>query len=399
MLLNRDRLTFLFNKYLRDNASPEELEEFFSYIREAEQDEVLKEEIIRIFLQERSPKGAEEVDWNTMFLKAIGESAADSDTPKVIVSQFKTWKKVAAAILILILGGTGSYLYLNKEHSEGVAKAQEEVNDISPGGNRAILTLSNNTTVLLDSADNGRLASQGGVNIVKISSGRLAYKADLGTAGQAGQLQEMQYNTLTTPRAGQYQLTLSDGTKVWLNSASSIHYPTAFIGKKRKVEITGEVYFEVKHDKARPFEVQAGSQMIEDLGTRFNVNAYADEPTIKTTLLEGSIKIGSAVLKPGEQAIIKKDGKIDVIENRNPDDAIAWTKGLFAFNEASLQTVMRELSRWYDIDVVYEAGAGNMQRFSGRIDRNLTLSQILNGLKQTRAHFKIEADQKIVIIR
>src|SRR5699024_7437317 len=274
---------------------------------------------------------------------------------------------------------------------------------IMPGGNKAVLTLANGTKVGIDSTHNGKLAGQGNMNVVKIGSGLLAYQSGMLKAQnpkyKANSI--VRYNTLTIPRGGQYQLTLSDGTKVWLNAGSSIRYPIAFNGKERRVEMTGEAYFEVVHNEKQPFKVLVNGEVIEDLGTRFNVNAYADEPAMKATLLEGAIKVKSQILRPGEQAVIA-DGQMDILKEVNTDNSVAWKNGYFAFNNANLETVMRKLARWYDIEVVYKHGIENkssMQQFSGRIGRDLTLSQILNGLKQTSAHFKIEEDSRTVIVQ
>jgi ferric-dicitrate binding protein FerR (iron transport regulator) len=395
MLPDDDRLIYLFHQYLNDNTSEAELEELFQYIRETRQNSLWKQQITEVFRQVQPAKDFDDVDWDLMFSRIIGKSGMDSIEQKPAIKRLRLWKSVAAALLILLLGGSAYMFFHRQSSSEVMTGSGSTERDIMPGGNKAVLTLANGTRVMLDSIHNGKLASQGSINVVKATNGLLAYIKQ----NEAGRKQKtMQYNMLTTPRGGQYQLTLSDGTKVWLNAASSIRYPVVFTGDERKVEITGEAYFEVVHNEGMPFRVQAGDEIIEDLGTHFNVNAYAEEPGIRTTLLEGSVKIGNIILKPGEQAVLEKNGHISVSKNADMDDVIAWKNGFFAFNNANLQTVMQKLSRWYDIDVVYEPGVNNEQRFSGRIDRSLTLSQILNGLKQTRAHFRIEADRKVVIL-
>jgi len=206
------------------------------------------------------------------------------------------------------------------------------------------------------------------------------------------------YNTATTPRGGQYQFILSDGTKVWLNSASSIKYPVQFIGNERKVELTGEAYFEVVHNAKMPFRVVSNGQTVEDLGTHFNINAYNDENVIKTTLLEGSVKVSSAAgnntIKPGQQAVLN-NGNISVINDADLDAAVAWKNGFFYFDDNNIQEVMRQLARWYDVDIKCEGELPSRQ-FSGEISRNVKASQILDILSFKKIHYKI--DGKSIVI-
>jgi ferric-dicitrate binding protein FerR (iron transport regulator) len=197
---------------------------------------------------------------------------------------------------------------------------------------------------------------------------------------------------------------LADGTKVWLNAASSVRFPVAFTGKERKVEITGEAYFEVAKDKTKPFRVKANSSEIEVLGTHFNVNAYDDEASIKTTLLEGKVKISVPVsgrkssyksLFPGEQAEISKDGKIKVKGHADTEEAVAWMNGHFQFKSADIKTVLRQIARWYDVEIEYR---GNIDlHFTGQLTRNENVSKVLNELMLTgEVHFKIDG-RKIIV--
>lgn len=407
-----DRLTYLFHRYLQNDASDKELEELFDYIRRSEQQATLKEEIVNVFKHIQPEENFSQIDWDAIFLNIINRQEKKIIASKIRIRKIRVWRSVAAVVLLLILGGAGIYLFSNRasvSQQVQLAQAVPEKNDILPGGNKAVLTLANGTTIILDSAINGRLANQGNMNVVKINNGLLTYNSTKGKRQWAmGNGKPAQYNTLATPRGGQYRLTLSDGTNVWLNAASSIRYPVVFTGNERVVEITGEAYFEVvplspKGEPNVPFIVSvkspSGQSMdVKVLGTHFNINAYADEPVIKTTLLEGSVKIKNIILNPGEQAVSNKDGKVDVRKNINVNDVISWKDGFFSFKNDNLKAVMRKISRWYDVDVVYRPGVNNEQQFSGRIDRSLTLSQILNGLKQTRAHFKIEENRKVVIL-
>ncbi|OQP52778.1 hypothetical protein A4H97_24040 [Niastella yeongjuensis] len=312
----------------------------------------------------------------------------------------RTWW-AAAAILVCL---SGAVLYLQHKR-ELLAKAESTLkNDVEPGSNKAVLTLSNGKTIVLDDAANGEVAREGKAKVLKPDDGKLVYSPD--NSGGDGPLA---WNTLATPRSGQYQLRLPDGTKVWLNSESSIHYPTGFKGKERRVQITGEAYFEVTHDNQMPFIVDlpskggAGGGQVEVLGTHFNVNAYGDESAIKTTLLEGKVKVvektatvqQTAILSPGEQAVIPNSNRIQV-RKAAIDNVVAWKNGLFHFESADIKTVMRQLARWYDVEVVYEGAVKNEPLFV-EISRNTRLSDVLKVLKESgSAKFSIEGKKIIV---
>jgi transmembrane sensor len=271
--------------------------------------------------------------------------------------------------------------------------------DLPPGSNKAILKLADGKTIVLDSAAKGLLAKQGGSEVQKTDSGQLTY-----TAQEKG---ELAYNTLTTPRGGQYQLRLADGTKVWLNAASSITYPVAFSGERRDVTITGEAYLEVAKDAARPFRVQipnavgSGSPMeIEVLGTGFDVNAYADEPTIRTTLVEGSIRVSASgsgtIVQPGQQVEVGEGGKgIRVIDHADVDEALAWKNGRFYFHNADLPAIMRQVSRWYDVDIRY-AGEVPAGHYNGKPTRDLSAKQMLKLIEYSGVKYRIEG--KTIVI-
>ena len=310
------------------------------------------------------------------------------------------WFRYAAAVLVLI--ATGIVLWFsNQQHTVDKPVASGEVEpDIQPHRGAALLTLADGRTIVLDSAANGELASQGGAQIVKLDNGQLQYIPGNAAAANG----EVLYNTISTPAGTQYQLTLSDGTRVWLNVASSITYPTVFSGKQRSVKVTGEAYFEVAKNKDRPFVAEVNNQFsIQVLGTAFNVKAYGNENNYKTTLLEGSVQITNhtgpanpVLLKPGEQAQVNQAGNIAVVKNVDQEKVIAWKNGLFNFNNASLDEVMREIARWYDIEVVYEPHIPHLE-FVGKISRDLSLSQVLNGLKGTGFNFRITEGRKLII--
>jgi len=310
----------------------------------------------------------------------------------------RLWPRIAAAASILLFLSVGIY-YLLHESPQQLA-AQNQKNDITPGSNKAILTLANGKQISLTDVKNGNIAQQGAINIKKTANGQVVYNAN--TTSSLDKVVQVTYNTITTPRGGQYHLTLADGTNVWLNAASSIKYPVPFNGKERRVEVTGEAYFEVVHNAAMPFNVTVNGQIIEDIGTHFNINAYNDEPATKTTLLEGAVKVSkgkvSAILKPGQQSVVMNKGDnsfVNVSNNVNTDLVMAWKNGKFSFYNSDIQTVMRQLGRWYDVDVEYE-GKIPSTIFSGEIYRNVNLSKALEILRFTNINFRVEG-RKIVV--
>lgn len=325
----------------------------------------------------------------------------DSRQPK----SHRLGRKLAAAVMIMILFSLGAYLIFSTKSSQKdlVKTHPVEVkinNEIVPGGNKAVLTLADGSTIILDSATNGTISQQGNIKVQKLKNGLLAYTIN---GKQVTQNDEAFYNTITTPRGGQYQVTLADGTKVWLDAASSIRFPVVFTGNERSVVITGEAYFEVAKNKAMPFKVKARSAEIEVLGTHFNVNAYDDETSIKATLLEGKVKISvpsisdqaTKYLAPGEQAAINKDGKILVSDHADTEEAVAWKNGRFQFKSADLKSILRQISRWYDVDIIYQ---GNVNlHFTGQLNRNLNVTKVFETLSLTNeVHFKTEGRRIIV---
>jgi ferric-dicitrate binding protein FerR (iron transport regulator) len=314
------------------------------------------------------------------------------------------WQIPAAAAVILVVLSFGIYFSsLSKSPQKEIVKTEpvKLKNDILPGGNKALLTLSDGSSIVLDSASNGIISLQGASKVKKLKNGLLAYSTE---EMQLSENTAVVFNTISTPRGGQYQVTLSDGTIVWLNAASSIRFPVVFTGTERKVEITGEAYFEVAKNKDMPFKVKAASSEIEVLGTHFNVNAYDDEASIKTTLLEGAVKVSvpgiagnqsSKFLKPGQQAGINKEGKINVMDNADTEEAVAWKNGRFQYNSTDLKTIFRQIARWYDVEVEYK---GNINlHCTGQLTRNVNVSKVFEKLALTEA-VQIKIDAKKIII-
>jgi transmembrane sensor len=343
-----------------------------------------------------------------------------------VVPLKRSYSKVAAAAVLLTLIGAGSYFFLSKKpvtepaHAE---TAKTKPRDLPPGHDAAVLTLGDGRTIILDSA-NGTISKQGGATVINLN-GQVSYDNKSGKDKTA----TVVYNTISTARGNQYQLILADGSKVWLNSASSLRFPTSFTGDRREVELDGEGYFEVASLRLRsgqkmPFHVKTKTQDVEVLGTHFNVNAYNDEGTTRTTLLEGQVKVisksaignrqsatdaeRSVVLTPGEQAVLAgansrfippvggTDSRLTINRSPDLDQVMAWKNGWFEFDNTDIKAIMRQISRWYDVDIRYETKTDN-QTYGGRISRNINLSNILKMLELYGVHCKLEGKTLTVI--
>lgn len=297
-----------------------------------------------------------------------------------------------AAAMVAGLAAIGTWMLMPGKQQQPLPQAAAPVNDALPGGNKATLTLADGSTVSLDSAGNQVIAQQGAA--VKQTGGLLEYQPQEAGAAPV-------FNTLRTPRGGQFRITLPDGSAVWLNAESSLRFPVAFSGPERRVEMTGEAYFEVKKDAAHPFRVQVTPQTeVTVLGTHFNINAYTNEPGISATLLEGAVQVkagnDSRRLSPGQQARVNTSGQITVLRNVDTEEAVGWKNEIFYFRDADIRSVMRQLERWYDMEVEYRGQVPD-RRFQGEIQRNLKLSDVLEGLRSTGIGFKIEG-KKIVVM-
>lgn len=315
------------------------------------------------------------------------------------------WQKALIAASVIIIIGNAVIWKMMRSGKEGLRgpKVLIAQHDILPGTNKAILTLANGSTIVLDSAGNGALARQGNTQVVKVDSGAIAYRAEAATGKAA------LYNTITTPRGGQYKIILPDGSKVWLNAASALRYPIAFTGAARSVElVSGEAYFEVAHNASQPFTVrvpavrQGGRDLMVDvLGTSFDLNTYTDESGEKTTLLNGSVKVtrgtSTVLLHPGEQAVADSGREIVTVNSDiNAAATVAWKDGYFSFDRVGTEAIMRQLARWYDVQVSYE-GTIPVRQFVATIPRNVPVSSVLKALELNNVHFKIEGKKIIVM--
>jgi transmembrane sensor len=302
---------------------------------------------------------------------------------------WRKWNVAAAAALIVV--STGLLWFVNTQKPFETAKIQ----DIGPGGHKATLILANGKRVNLTDAQNGAIASQSGIRIRKTMNGQIVYEVSDVTGTEAS----LGYNIIETPLGGEYQVNLPDGTHVWLNSGSSLRYPLQFAGNERRVELRGEGYFEVAHNKAMPFKVSSAGQVVEVLGTHFNVSAYADESIVKTTLLQGSVKVStgsdSRILVPDQQAQLTKN-KISVVDDVDIEDVVAWKNGYFKFNE-TLESIMSKISRWYGVEVVFQMKPDPQLTYSGKISRTRNISAILKIIEfDGDVHFKISGNKVYV---
>lgn len=393
----------LFEKYLNGTCSPEEWQELLVLISHIEENDAdtLTGPMHILWEKARNkelPSTSLLLEREKMY-KAVTDKENIEVAPVVHRVHFlkTSWFRYAAAV-VLVAGGAAIWYKLSQSShlsSRDNATSIASVGDVQPGSNKAVLTLADGSQIVLDNAANGNLAKQGNASVVKLSNGQLAYKVGSGLS------REMVYNSMSTPRGGQYRLTLPDGSKVWLNAASSIRYPTVFTGSERKVEVTGEVYMEISKNAKQPFIVKANGTEVRVLGTSFNINAYEDEGAMRTTLIEGSVKVIATdnnhlatILKPGEQCTLV-EGQWSVVEGQS-EAALAWKNGYFQFDKASIPAVMRQLSRWYDLDIHY-AGAVPDRLFKGKLQRSLPLSGILNVLEKTGLHVKLEGKSLIVL--
>ena len=379
--MDRTLLAELADRFLSGTATEQEIALLHDWYDKAD-----KEEIELVFTPERETE--EDIRQRTF---AELQEAIKAKPRRI--GQYTRW--VAAASVLIALALTGKYFW--KVHQSGKAVADLAAHmappkkDLLPGGNKATLLLGDGSVVDLGKAQNGLIKNGAGVRIDK-RDGQLIYDAP--TAAMAPQI-----NTIQTPRGGQYQLILPDGTKVWLDAASSLVYPTAFTGKDRQVQLKGEAYFEIAEDKSKPFKVLVDDMQIDVLGTHFNVMAYDDENAIKTTLLEGAVKVtrgqDSHLLEPGQQASCDRSSGAFKVLDANGNEAIAWKDGFFQFAGVPIETVMRQIARWYDVDIEYQGRTD--AHFRGRISRSVNASDVFQMLELTgAAHFSIEGKKVIV---
>lgn len=375
----------LIEKYEKDLATTAEAEELDQWYDSFEQEDGYVAQM----------EEGERVVFAQRLFGQIDQQIEESLSRPILKFQ-SVFRWLAAAMILIALG---LYFYPGFREAEKVIYPSRYASRILPGGNKAILTLSDGSEISLTDAENGALTKQSGIKITKTADGQLVYDASASRSSSEAS------NTITTPRGGQYQVNLPDGTKVWLNAASSLKFPLTFTDQKNRiVELSGEAYFEVAKNKHQPFKVvttvrpdqEGREQIIEVLGTHFNVNAYPDEESIVTTLLEGSIRLNNKLtLKPNQQSIFAYD-HFHVVP-ADTEEAVAWKNGYFMFANEDLRSIMRKISRWYNLEIVYQ-GKTTDNTFIGTVSRFKEVSEVLNILELTRTvHFKIEG-RKITVM-
>ncbi|MEO6230599.1 MAG: FecR domain-containing protein [Ferruginibacter sp.] len=383
--MKNKRLEYLLNQYLGKAISTEGEKELFQLIEDDANDAAVKDYMANVWSKANTGHQLSEEQSQKILSVILNEQPAKV---RSIFSHTGAKKMMwAAASVIIIISSLSIYFFRNNNQPKQteLAKAStsnQNKNDILPGSAGALLTLANGSVIVLDSAGEGNVASQGNTNILK-AAGTVQYITQHGVTEAA-----LTFNTMTTPRGRQFKLVLEDGTKVWLNAESSIHFPTVFGKKQRNVDITGEAYFEVAKNSNRPFTVSVNGMQVQVLGTHFNINAYGNEPEVRTTLLEGSVKViknnQMQMLVPGQQARLNNSNELSVIKNVNTGEIVAWKDELFSFNDTDIKSLVRQISRWYDVELEFEI-ASNAQplRFTGKISRNVPLSTLLKMLQLT----------------
>ncbi len=390
----------LVEKYISEESTHEEVEALRQTLKDPEYVTEL-DNIMDQQLADNKTSADDHTEVVKRFERIIGQKI--NEESEVVagrrLSFLRRWT-VAAAILVII-STSGYFLFFKKSSGNVTSENTLQKIDIAPGKQGAILTLDDGSKVVLDDRGNGLVATQSGSKVL-LNNGELVYDKNGLVNGQVA------YNTMTTPKGRQFQLVLPDGSKVWLNAASSLRYPVVFTGNERKVEVTGEVYFEVAKNAKVPFRVKINDETeVEVIGTQFNVNCYKNEANINTTLLEGSVKIMNgdekAIIKPGQQAQVESQSQINnehiikIVNDVDVEKVMAWKNGVFNFQDASLEEVMRQLERWYDIEVKYEEGIPKLE-FMGKMGRDLSLSEVLRGLEISKVHFRIEENRKLVVL-
>jgi transmembrane sensor len=405
--MSNEELKALLEKYLGDRITPEELQRLQVLVKEHDNEPALSDLIGGILAEDRYT-GKSGVDLQRAFRQVMQEAGqreatagmpADTDASSIVITSPQIhilYKLAAAAVLLILLGAGFSWWYRAAPRSAMVAATTTPV--IIPGGNKAILTLGDGSTIVLDSARDGALGHQGSTRIIKLDSGRLAYAVN----NNSNEVNAApQYNTISTPRGGQYQVVLPDGSQVWLNAASSLRFPVAFTGNDRSVTLTGEAYFEVAQQANKPFIVRTRGMQVNVLGTHFNVMAYPDEGRVKTTLLEGAVSVSggnaTSLMKPGQQASINDEGNSFQISRPDVEDVMAWKAGEFRFRNTDIRMIMRQIARWYEVDIAYKGDLSGIKLY-GSMTRKENVAQLLELLEQTgMVHFSTSGNKVTVM--
>lgn len=390
----RKRIVHLLLKHVKGELTLKERQTLDQWATESQKNQKLLQDVTDQQILASDMASFSNFEWNDFAQKLAANGVPIMEiTP---IRRYVYLGRIMAAAAVLLIMAVASYLLIeNNRKPSSVNKTQVAIknNDISPGKYKALLRLADGSTIVLDSSSSDSLTRQGGARLAN-KDGQLIYKAGGKYSGSSLPF----INTLTTAKAETYQLILSDGSKVWLNSGSSIRFPVYFTGKERRVEVTGEAFFDVAHNSRQPFIAQVNGMEVKVLGTVFNVNAYSEENKITTTLLEGKVMVTkekhTEVLTPGEQAVLLHSGKIKVNNDADIEKAVGWKDGIFVFKGDDVKFVMNQLARWYDVHVIYKGEVKD--KFTGIINKNLHVSVVLEMLERSTVHFQIQERTIIV---
>jgi ferric-dicitrate binding protein FerR (iron transport regulator) len=399
--MNDPRLSYLFEKYYSKTANPEETEELARLMSMKEYREQFTRLMAEAWDKYEGADGIISSQRTEDILHAILHTAPPTsfeiptakDEKRLRIGSFPAWVRMAAAAAVVFLLISGYQIWHRRSsQQENPTMAQSAKPDINPGGFKARLVLADGRSIVLDSAGMGELAQQGSTAVVN-NNGQVIYRTGKNDTGN------VMYNTISTGKGETYAFTLSDGSRVWLNSASSINFPVSFPGRQRLIRTTGEVYVKVAKDPSKTFAVTTKGMEVQALGTEFDINAYPDEEHVNATLVEGAVKLSGGskevILKPGQQAHLESSGTLSLPEEVEVEEVVSWKEGNFQFESADIHTILRQLARWYDVEVVYEGGVKE-KKFFGIISRNSTLSNVLQVLKSNDIRFRIEGKKLYV---
>jgi ferric-dicitrate binding protein FerR (iron transport regulator) len=392
--MQEERFNILLEQYVTDMMNKEDRKEFLSLLKNPHYQSLL-EKVMENEWNHGEYEEAQDHEIGQLIEQNVMEEIRGAKV--VPIKQGSgTWlrKMVAVAAVLILIAGAYYLISSNSLKKEGTIASvkKERTDDVKQAGNNAVLTLGDGQDVILDKSTNGTITRQGGIRLDKTRDGLLSYVPE----SEAG---EVVFNIVSTPKGGEYHLRLSDGTNVWLNAVSSLRFPAAFVGNERVVQVTGEAYFEVAHNAKKPFRVEVKGMQVQVLGTHFNINSYQDEGQSITTLVQGKIKItggkASAILLPGQQALLTAENALSVVKHADLEEVLAWKNGYFKFNETEIEIAMKQIGRWYNLEVVYLGSTPN-GHCTGKIGRNLSLLKLDSVLNGIGVHCKMEG-KKITI--
>ncbi|HEY1062714.1 MAG TPA: FecR family protein [Daejeonella sp.] len=405
--MNQNKLDELLSLFAEGKISRDEFDHLFDYLRsEADDDSInyaIDQELGKMKKCASLTDGEKDAIFqNILTNDKFGQEPVSENSGNHVV---RAWYQIGVAASILAMLTVGLYFYTNRTIDTQLVLSESQIikekSIIKPGGDKAVLTLSDGSKIILEDAKKGLLANQAGVSIQKTADGELLYSfaKNLNSVSEALP-EEVIYNKIETPFGGKYQINLPDGSKVWLNSASTLRFPALFSGNTREVELNGEAYFDVAKNPNKPFKVITKDQIVEVLGTQFNINSYSDEETFKTTLIEGSVKIiykdRVVLLSPGQQ--FQPNMKSSKVIEADTEGVTAWKNGYFLFKDEDIRSIMRKISRWYNVEVNYSGNIPDVG-FGGNISRSKDINEVLNVLQLTNAvHFKVEG-RRITVMR